>query len=499
MARAEASQPNIKIEIAELALETAGVSVCTLAPDGRITGLNRTCETAMGLSAQDAIGRAVWDVLAPAEERDNVRCTVLGHDGAAPDGLLGRFRARPGPCIEWMFRAVSGEDGTRRAILAIGTPSVDAGAVSESRERAALLQSVIGTSPEAIVVIDDRGLIREFSPQGERMFGYGAAEVLGRNVSVLMPEPYRREHDGYMAHYFATGEKRIIGQVRELVARRKDGSTFPIELMVDEVFVDDARLFTGFIRDISLRKATEDELRKLNTELIHAGRVAAVGEMTSAIAHEINQPLTAISNYVAACRRLLERPDADPGTVREIAGKAEAQIERTRNIIRHFRSFIRKEKSERDRADINALVNDALALALVGVRESGIATEVRLAPAIPAIFVDRVQVQQVVLNLVRNAVDALADVEDRRLLIATAWRHEDMLAEFAVHDSGPGISDEIRDKLFQPFMTTKPQGMGIGLSLSRSIISAHDGRLWVESNDWGGASFRFVLPADASG
>jgi two-component system sensor kinase FixL len=365
---------------------------------------------------------------------------------------------------------------------------------AQSRERSALLQSVINTSPEAIVVIDDRGIVREFSPQGERMFGYAAREVVGRNVSMLMPQPYRDEHDGYLRRFFETGEKRIIGKIRELTARRKDGSTVPIELMVDEVFVNDMRLFTGFIRDVSLRKATEEELRSLNAELIHAGRVAAMGEMASAIAHEINQPLTAIANYVAACRRLLERPDVPVDTIRDISAKVDGQITRTREIVRHFRSFVRKDQPQRSTEDFNQLIRDALALGLVGAQERGVETEIRLTPSIPALVVDAVQIQQVVLNLVRNAIDALQDVPDRRLVIATSWEDGDDDAEFSVHDSGPGLAPEIREKLFKPFMTTKPQGMGIGLSLCRSIVAAHEGRLWAESNDWGGTTFRFTLP-----
>jgi two-component system sensor kinase FixL len=368
---------------------------------------------------------------------------------------------------------------------------------AESRERSALLQSVINTSPEAIVVIDDHGIIREFSPRGECMFGYAAQEVIGRNVSVLMPPPYRDEHDGYMRHFFETGEKRIIGKVRELTAQRKDGSTFPIELMVDEVFVNDMRLFTGFIRDVSLRKTTEEQLRSVNAELIHAGRVAAMGEMASAIAHEINQPLTAIMNYVAASRRLLENPDVPIDTIRDISAKVDGQVTRAREIVRHFRSFVRKDQSQRSTEDLNQLVRDALVLGLIGAHESGVETEIRLTPSIPALVVDAVQIQQVVLNLVRNAIDALQDAANRRLVIATSWEDGDDTAEFAVHDSGPGLAPEIREKLFQPFMTTKRHGMGIGLSLCRSIVSAHEGRLWAESNDWDGTTFRFTLPLNS--
>jgi two-component system, LuxR family, sensor kinase FixL len=359
--------------------------------------------------------------------------------------------------------------------------------------REAHLQSILDTVPEAMIVIDERGLIQSFSSAAERLFGCQAAEVIGRNVSILMPTPYSESHDGYLHRYLTTGERRIIGIGRVVVGQRKDGSTFPMELAVGEMKSGDQRFFTGFIRDLTERQQTEARLQELQSELVHISRLTAMGEMASTLAHELNQPLSAIANYLKGSRRLLEGAgDEKSATMRDALEKAADQAMRAGHIIRRLRDFVSRGESERRVESITKLVEEASALALVGVKDLGIRVQFQLNAEIDLVIADRVQVQQVLLNLIRNAMDAMESSATRELIIAIAPAASNQV-RISVTDSGSGISPEIAEQLFQPFVTTKRHGMGVGLSISRAIIEAHNGRIWVEPNPGGGTIFHFTL------
>ena len=299
-----------------------------------------------------------------------------------------------------------------------GRDQVDVGATKEAlQEREARLRSILETAPDAIIVIDERGIMESYSQAAERLFGYRSDEALGQNVKILMPAPYRERHDSYIDHYLKTGERRIIGIGRVVVGRRKDGSTFPMELAVGEAMVNGRRVFTGFIRDLTERQLAENRMQELQSELLHVSRLSDVGQMASALAHELNQPLAAIVNYVQAMRRLLQASNlALPPRIIETMDKTVAQAARAGDIIQHLRGFIRKGESERHIENLNKVVEEATALGLVGAKESGIKVRVDLSPAAMPVFIDKVQIQQVVFNLIRNSVEALPESDMPRAI-----------------------------------------------------------------------------------
>ena len=359
--------------------------------------------------------------------------------------------------------------------------------------REAHLQSILDTVPEAMIVIDEHGNMQSFSSAAERLFGCRAAEAIGQNIKTLMPSPYRENHDGYLQRYMNTGERRIIGIGRVVVGQRKDGSTFPMELAVGEMKSSDRRFFTGFIRDLTERQQTEARLQELQSELVHISRLTAMGEMASTLAHELNQPLSAISNYLKGARRLLEgNSDELSATIRDALGKAADQAMRGGQIIRRLRDFVSRGESERRVESVTKLVEEASALSLVGVKDRGIRVQFQFDPSVDRVLADRVQVQQVLLNLIRNAMDAMETSPKRELMVSIVPEGDNHV-KVSVADSGSGISPDIAEQLFQPFITTKRQGMGVGLSISRTIVEAHGGRIWVEPNPTGGTIFHFTL------
>ena len=369
----------------------------------------------------------------------------------------------------------------------------------EMRASETHLRSILATVPDAMVVIDETGHILSFSAAAERMFGYTEDEVLGENVSMLMPSPDRERHDSYLSNYMTTGDRKIIGIGRVTTARHRDGFTFPIELSVGEASLDGKRIFTGFIHDITQRQKVERRLQDLQSELAHVGRVSEMASFASSLAHELNQPLTAIANYCEAARDLIGggADDETLETVREALDEAAKESVRAGQIVRRLRNFISRGETEQRVESLARLITEANALALVGSREHGIEVQVQLDPDADLVFVDRIQIQQVLTNLIRNAIDAMIDSSQRSLVIRTVAEPEEFVT-VTVEDTGPGISESVAAELFQPFVTSKSSGMGIGLSICRTIVESHGGRIWFETRQGGGTAFHFTLPSAES-
>ena len=466
--------------------------------DGTVTDWNRGAETVFLYSAADMIGQSIGLLTPPGQEQETRDFLDRLLRGERIDHFETRRRRKDGAIIDVSISVSPLHDGAGR-LVGVSTVACDISATKQAqialREREAHLQSVLDTVPDAMIVIDSQGIMQSFSATAERLFQYPAAEAVGQNVSLLMPSPYREQHDTYLQRYFATGERRVIGRGRVVVGLRKDGSTFPMELAVGEMISGSTRSFTGFVRDLSERQATQQRLQDLQAELIHMSRFTAMGEMASTLAHELNQPLTAVASYLNGCRRLLDGTASVQNLMlRDALDRAADQALRAGQIIRRLRQFVSRGEGERQAEPLAPLIEEASALALVGVKEAGVRVGFAFDPSVRFVLADKIQVQQVILNLMRNAIEAMQETTRRELRIATAAQSGDMV-EISVTDTGPGIAPEIAEHLFQPFVTTKPQGMGVGLSISRTIIEAHGGHLLAEPNPGGGTIFRLTLKA----
>ena len=495
-APARTATPGISAEILIDAITDVGLIV--LDPEGHVTSWNSGAERIKGWRADEIVGQPFSVFFRPEDAAAGApaRELAVARDTGRYEDQVVRVRKDGSTFVANVsLTPLRDEAGRVRGFAKVTRDVTERVAAEEAlKAREAHLRSILETVPDAMVVIDEQAAIRSFSATAVRLFGYEPDEVIGENVKILMPEPYREHHDGYMRRYLSTGERRIIGIGRVVVGQRKDGSTFPMELAVGEMRSGGERYFTGFIRDLTERQQTETRLQELQSELVHMSRFTALGEMASTLAHEINQPLTAIANYLKGCRRILERMEGNQvPMLREAVGQAADQALRAGQVIRHLREFVARGESERHIENLPKLIEEASALALVGAKEKGVRVVFRLDPRAHLVLADRIQIQQVLLNLIRNAIEAMQDSQRRELVIGTRGDQGDGLVEASVQDTGTGIAPDIAARLFQPFVTTKKHGMGVGLSICRTIVESHGGKIWVESEQGRGTVFRFTL------
>lgn len=470
-----------------------------LDPAGLVTSWNRGAEILTDWSAEAIIGQSFARFYPPADAERGVPAADLAQARQDVTTRKEAWRIRRDGSeflADSTLVALRNADG---ALLGYGQSVYDVtarraaeAALADSEQH---VRSILETIPDAMIVIDERGRILSFSAAAERLFGYAEAELIGRNVSMLMPGPDRDRHDSYLSHYLTTGERRIIGIGRVVVGKRRDGSAFPMELAVGEASSAGHRIFTGFIRDLTEQQRSELRMKELQSELIHVSRLSAMGTMASTLAHELNQPLTAIANYMEASRDLLATPDDDTfGLLREAVDQSAKETLRAGDIVRALRDFVSRREVDRRVVALRPLIEEASALALIGARERGVRAFFDFADAAPHALVDRVQIQQVVVNLVRNAVEAVERSQVRDVTIAVRPAAAEML-EVSVADTGPGIDPTVEQRLFQAFATSKQSGMGLGLSICRTIVETHGGRIWVAPRPSGGTAFHFTVPS----
>jgi PAS domain S-box-containing protein len=355
------------------------------------------------------------------------------------------------------------------------------------------LRAILDTAVEGIITINEQGVIESVNAATERIFGYGAGELVGQNCSLLMPQPYRDEHDQYIRNYHRTQTPKIIGIGREVSGRRQDGSVFPLDLSVSEVVLPDRRIFTGFVRDLSLQKQAEMKAVELRENLAHLGRVNTLGALSSSLAHELNQPLGIILSNAQAAQELLTQEPPDLVEVQAILTDIVAADRRAGEVIEGLRSMLKRGQAKMEPISVNEIIEQVLHLIRADLINRGVTFTLDLQANLPTVAGDRIQLQQVLLNLLLNASDAMAENAPgkRRLEIRTALADDRVRA--SIRDEGGGLPAEV-DRLFQPFYTTKSHGLGMGLAICRTIVGLHQGRLWAEPHPERGAVFIFELP-----
>ncbi len=605
-------------------VESAADAIFSVALDGTILTWNRGAERMYGYAPQEAVGRPI-SLIFPDGLDDTVEVVERVKRGERVERFEVPRVCKDGRTIYVSLtmapmRNASGEViATSRTARDVTADKEMRAALEEAHQRSA---AILDTAVDGIITIDEQGCIQSANKAAERIFGYPESEIIGKNVSVLMPPPYGAKHDDYLRRYLQTGEKRIIGIGREVSGRRKDGTVFPVDLAVGEIHVRGRRLFTGVLRDITQRKRTQSALmeseRKFRSlietagsaivvlapnhrvlewndeaeriygykrdeilgkdyfahflppevrdavatdieevlrgkrtmgfenaivsrdgrrhdmlwnvsrvvdaegrptgvmaigqdvterkrleqeaqrrlhELAHVSRSQSISEVASGLAHEINQPLTAIISYAEACRLILGRDEVDAELLRRSLVDIVKQGERASEIINRLRDFVRRDQIAREPVDLNALVRGALELLRHELAVHGVQVQLALEERLRPVRASRVQIEQVLFNLVRNAIDAMSASAVRELEIHTAMmRGENPALAVAVSDTGEGLAPDTLESLFDPFFSTKPGGMGLGLSISRSIVEAHGGRIWAVAREDGGTTFRFTLP-----
>ncbi|WP_372786198.1 sensor histidine kinase [Phenylobacterium sp.] len=359
-------------------------------------------------------------------------------------------------------------------------------------EREAILRASLDAVADASVVIDDAGIIVSFSHAAELLFGWASADIVGRDVRVLMPAPHTDAHDKYVQRYLQTGERRVIGSSRQVVGRRRDGSELPMELRIGEVRIGPRRYFIGVVRDLTTIRDAERRSDELHAQLTQIWSLNSMGEMASVLAHELNQPLSAVANYLRAARTLIANLEIDDDDLLDAVSRAGDQAVRAGEIIRTMRDLATRGGTEQKPESLSGILGEIEFIINLMVRDAGARIFYNLYNGADTVLADRIQIQQLVVNLVRNAIDAVAKFPDREIRISTRPEADGKLLT-TVEDSGPGVDPTVMGRVFQPLASTKATGMGLGLSICRAIVENHGGRIWVEPSPLGGAAFSFVL------
>jgi two-component system sensor kinase FixL len=448
--------------------------------DGTILAWNASAERMYGYTAQEMIGRNIGEIIPsdrPDELTDILRRLARGERvqhfetvRVAKDGRRVEISLTVSP-IKNASGAVVGASTIARDITLKNSRMRQ---LAESEER---LRSIVEAAVDGIIVIDASGSIEAFNPAAERLFGYTAPEVIGRNIRILMPEPHRSEHDRYMGHYLETGEQRIIGIGREVSAVRKDGSLFPVHLSVGEMTLGGQRKFTGILHDLTSRVAMEERLRE-------QAALVRLGEMAAVIAHEVKNPLAAVRGAIQVIGKRLAAGSREAAVVTDII----ARIDTLNQLVRDLLLFARPPQPHPIPVDVRSVLSATIDLlrgddthASVGVTMVGDA---------PLIDADIELLKIVFLNLFINSAQAMKGRGDITVDVST----ERGRCQVVITDTGPGIPPEIRTRLFTPFVTTKARGTGLGLSTVKRLIEAHYGEIHVESPAAGGARITVLLP-----
>jgi PAS domain S-box-containing protein len=467
------------------------LSWCNL-PDGPNEFLSKGWHDYTGVSPEEAHGWG-WQVTFHPEDlpalMEKWKGLLLSGE---PGEIEARIRRHDGIYRWFLIRVAPFRDESGAILRWYGTATdIDERKRSEARHRV-----VVETASDAVVSIDESGAIIFANPATKRIFGYNPEELIGKPLTVLMPGAMRKFHEAGLKRYLETGERRLNWQGTEVTARRANGEEFPAEVSFGEMTADQRKVFTGFIRDISEKKRAEEELRNTQEELARMMRVMTIGQLTASIAHEVNQPLSGIITNASTCLRMLKGDPPNIDGARETAQRTIRDGNRASDVITRLRTLFSKKQTEIEPLDLNEAAREVIALLSGELQSNKVVLKQEFSDRLPIVHGDRVQLQQVILNLLRNASDAMSSVEDRPRQVVLRTELEGEHVRLLVQDSGVGFTPEVASKMFESFYTTKSDGMGVGLSVSRSIIEANHGRLWATPNEGPGATFAFSIPCE---
>jgi len=358
------------------------------------------------------------------------------------------------------------------------------------------LRSLIEGAATAAVLADASGTVRLMSQVAVELFGYESPDqIVGRSIDTLIPARFREAHREHVAHYFAAAVSRPMGVGRDLTGLRRDGSEFAIEVSLSPVMLDDELLVAAWVHDVEDRRHLEADVRRYQAQLAHVARVAFASEMVAGIAHELSQPLAAITGYAEAIQMRLRHEPELAAELASITGPMTEQAVRAGQIVRSLRDFIKHHEPIPEPVHLGPIVDKAIGFLSNELRMAGVHVATDIPTDLPRVNAIAIQIAQVLDNLIRNALEALTDmpIDQRQMRIDSRLREECL--EVRVQDSGPGLSPEAKAKAFETFYSTKSHGMGIGLAVCRTIIEAHDGTIQIGDSALGGGSVTFRLPA----
>jgi two-component system sensor kinase FixL len=471
-------------------------AIYTLDVAGRITTWNAGAERITGFTADDVLGTHMSRFYLPAQAAVGLpqeHLTAAAQAGAFEGECQ---RVKKNGDVFWALVDLIAIKYSRAAPSGYLVIIRD---ISERKRAESRARQMTELALNAMVLVNREGMMLQVNSQTEKMFEYSADELIGQPVEVLTPSSVAPQHAMYREAFFAKPAVRAMGAGRDLSGRRKDGSLFPVEIGLNPFQSDEGLLVLASIVDITERKVAEDNIRTHVAELAHAGRLSTVGEMFSGLAHEINQPLAAAANYVRAGLRMARSPQgATQEQLLEWFDKAGGQVLRAIDIVNRVGTFVKKERSAQQELSLNRVIENVVAMPVLGMglndRIDRVTMRLECEENLPGVLADPLQIEQVLVNLVRNAVEAMAALPATERLLTIRASQVGNFVELSVADTGHGIDADHLARLFNPFFTTKPDGMGLGLSISRSIIEAHSGRLWVESRPGVGTTFHFSLP-----